>query len=1202
MNLIYNILFRILLIIFYLTVAFAAFGQRDAIEFERISVEDGLSQSTVYCILQDHKGFMWFGTEDGLNRYDGYSFKVFNHNPNKKGSLSNSRVISIIEDKQKTIWVATIGGGLDKFDYTTELFTTYRNIPDDPFSLSIDRIMVLCEDPTGKIWVGTAEGGLNLFDPQTEKFKVYQNTLDNPDLLPSNVIRSLFFDSNNTLYVGTNNGLCKYNPKEDNFTAIEVTTADGKQYPVKVIRRFLEDGDGNLWIATDEDGLLRYCSKDNKFSIFRNGKDNSGLASNTIHDLYRDEEGTIWIATFNGLQKYNPSTEQFYTYRHNMADPKSISSNLIRAVYEDRSGVFWIGTYNNGINKFDRKNRKFTVYRNQPGDPLSLPSSTIRAIFEDNEAHIWIGTYGDGLVKFDLQSEGFTHYKHNPAIGNSLVNNYITAIAQDHDNNLWVATNNGLSKYNRANQSFTNIKNVPGDPNSLPDNRLRNLFVDSHNVLWVATLTNGLCKYEPKSKTFVNYVQDVTKPDVTLSQNRVTTIYEDRFKNFWIGTSDEGLNLFDRETGLVRHLKGSVNDSTTISSNRIFCIYQDSFDRLWIGTGGGGLNLYNYDNNTFTSYRVNDGLPNDVVFGILEDNNGYLWLSTNNGLSRFNPNLAEVPRFRNYDKSDGLQNNEFSEGAYLKTKSGLLFFGGINNFNVFDPDQIKDNPFSPSVYITEIRIVNKTAKPGEQVEDIIKLLEINSLELKYYQNNVSILFTGLHYTSPNKNRYKYRLDGFETNWVIPTEKQRFATYTNLKPGKYTFKVIASNPDGIWNETGDALYIIIKPPFWNTWWFFTIAFILVSGIVVGIVFYREASLIRKKKELENMVAIRTSEIMNQNIEIQKQAENLKQANDEIVAASEALSEQYKELQEKNEEILSQRNELENQRNSLANLAWELQEKNEEITAQRNEIEKQKDLLAYQKKEITDSIMYAKRIQQAVLPAQDQIRDLFPEFFIFYRPKSIVSGDFYWATRIGKYRVVASVDCTGHGVPGGFMSMLGVLMLNEVISQRGIIDPAKALNHLRQNIISVLHQTGDIGDTGDGMDLSLCIINDDDSSLLYSGANSSILILNTESDGSHTINEIHSDRMPISYYLIMKTFTYEKVMLKENSILYLFSDGIIDQFGGESEKKLQLSGLKNFILDNVNLPLESQGIVLEQFFDKWKGNSYQVDDVQVIGLKV
>lgn len=1180
-----------------------AAAQRDIIEFDRISIDQGLSQSTIFTILQDHKGFMWFGTEDGLNRFDGYEFKVFNSNNDIDGSLSNNRVIAMLEDNNQNLWIGTIGGGLNRFDYATETFTVFRNDPLDSNSLASDRIMSLFENPDGKIWVGTADGGVNLFDPATGKFTVFMNTPQTPNLLPDNVIRSILVDSSGELWLGTNNGLCVYYPNAGNFRTIPVYESNGKLYPVHIVRKLFEDNERNIWIATDEEGLIRWIRNEKRFEIYTESSAKNSLAHNSVHDVYQDQQGRVWIATYGGLQKFIPETKSFVTYRNDLSDIKSISSNLTRSIYEDNTGVMWVGTYNDGVNKFIARNQKFVAYRNQPNRPLGISTSTIRAFYEDNDGIIWIATYGSGLVRFDIKTETFKNYRSNPADPHSLSNDNVTAVIGHGDSKLWVGTTQGLCLFDKKAEKFKVYKEDPFKAYSIPNNNVRCLYVDNNNELWIGSSGGGLIKYNKETDSFKAFLPDIKNPQKSISQDRVLVIFEDKQGNFWIGTSGEGLNLMNRTAETFEHIKNNPDDISSLSSNRVLCINQDSHGRLWVGTGGGGLNLFNYDTRTFTTFTKNEGLPNDVVYGILEDDNNNVWLSTNYGLSCFNPDTALPFRFRNYTKPDGLQSNEFAEGAYLKSKSGLLFFGGISGFNVFDPAKVIDNPFPPRVYITNLRI-DKKGKNQEKTEElkIVNLLEQESITLPYSSNNITISFTGIHFIAPEKISYKYILEGFESSWITPSHNQRFATYTNLKYGKYTFKVIAANPDGIWDVDGDSFSITITPPFWRTWWFILLVLITSAAIVVGIVLLREASLIKSKRELEDIVELRTAEITRQNVEISNQAEKLMQANEEITATYDVLAEQNKNLQQLNEEITSQRNELEEQRNSLANLAWELQEKNEEITSQRNEIQKQKDLLAQQQKEITDSIMYAKRIQHAILPTIDQVSECFSEFFIFYRPKSIVSGDFYWTSRIGKYRIIAVVDCTGHGVPGGFMSMLGMMMLNEVISQRRMFDPAQALNYLRQNIISVLHQKGDITDAGDGMDLSLCIIDDEDMTLHYSGANSSIMLMQANETGNYDLNAFSSDRMPISYHLVMRSFTTQKIKLNKGDLIYLYSDGISDQFSGENGKKFQILRLRDFILDNYLLPLKTQGMALEQLFDAWKGDMFQVDDVLVMGVKV
>jgi ligand-binding sensor domain-containing protein/serine phosphatase RsbU (regulator of sigma subunit) len=1182
-----KILFAIVVAFFSPTVLL--YAQRDALSFERISVEDGLSQNTVYDILQDHMGFLWFGTEDGLNRFDGVNFKKYTHRVNDSLSLSNNRVISIIEDSKHRLWVGTIGGGLNLFERETGTFVSFKHNPDDNQSLSNNKVMTLLEDPSGMIWVGTADGGLNLFDPKTGHFKRYINTLETPNLLPSNVIRSLHLDTTGKLWIGTNKGLAVYNPTDETIADFKVYDSSGVEYPVGIIRRIFEDSLGKIWIATDDEGAVVYNPVENSFVLFgQNSKSQILLPCNTVHDFYEDDDGAIWIATYRGLVRYNPESSSSITYQNNLFNSQSLSSDQLRRLYMDSMGILWIGTDNNGINKFDTNAKRFVVYRSYPGGLLDISSTTISSIVEDNDGVIWIGTYNQGLIRFDVETESFEYISSNGSNANSLPSNFITSLALGPDNNLWVGTNKGLVKFNVAtgNVHPVNFKLKQGDiSQSL---RVRDILFDSQDELWIATQDNGVIQFSPSEQSFENFRASINDSK-SISQNRINSVFEDRAGNIWIATSHEGLNLFDKTSGETKKVfRKGTKEPKTIASDRIISFYQDTKGRLWLGTAE-GLSLFSYADSTFTNFTALDGLSNDVVYAIEEDANGRLWISTNKGLSCLDYSNPLEPRFRNYDKFDGLPVNEFSSNASYTLKSGEMLFGGLNSFIVFNPLEINDDATLPWVYIYEARVAEQSFEDHKDTGDVVvNLLQKDSLEFSYSQNNISFYVTVIHPRAPQKNRYKYMLEGFDNKWIEPASFQQFVRYTNLKPGEYNFKVRACNSDGLWSDMGDEFHFTITKPFWNKWWFYLLISFIFSAIVYLLARLREARLVQSKELLEEMVNERTKEI-------QMQSERLHQANEEIRATSEALSEQNELLTAKNEEITIKNNELEEQKNSLANLAWELQDKNEEITAQRNEIERQK-------KEITDSIFYAQRIQQAVLPTQDQIKELFPEFFIFNRPKSIVSGDFYWATRIGRYRIVAVVDCTGHGVPGGFMSMLGVLMLNEVISLRGYTDPAKALNQLRQGIISVLHQKGEFSDAADGMDLSLCVIDDENKTLTYSGANSSMVIFEPLASTDKQVSVIRSDRMPIAYHPLMKSFSNKVVPISNETVILLYSDGIVDQFGGPSNKKFQHHRLLEFIVENSELPVETQGIVLEQIFDKWKGKTYQVDDVLVMGLRL
>lgn len=1186
--------FATITILLVISLASMVYGQDNAIDFDRLNVEHGLSQNTVYTTIQDHKGFLWMGTDDGLNRYDGYTFRVYTNRTGVEGAISNSRVIALLEDSKHRLWMGTIGGGLNRYLWETDSFIAYMHSNSDSTSLSNDRVMALAEDVSGKIWVGTADGGLNLFDPETETFEVHINTPESPDVLPSNVIRSLYVDSKNKLWIGTDNGIATYCSETNLFTPFSIKLPHGNGEP-KIIRRFLEDREGNLWIATDEEGLICYNIKTQEYLFYTyNPQNKNSIPNNTVHDLLLDEAGSLWIATYGGLSRFDLSSKSFTNYYHSIIDPNSVGSNLLRSLFEDSTGVFWIGSYDNGLSRANIKYKKFTVYRNYPENSFYLGSSSaVMAIHQDNQGFVWLGTYGEGLAKLDLEKNSFEQIKSNPNTTNSLPHNFVTSIAQDSKGYLWISTHDGIARYDPIGKTFKQFKHNPEQTKSLPDRRVRYVYVDSNDDVWTANLNYGLSKLLPDGKSFKTYRYKSDDPK-TITQDRLTVLFEDSKGNFWIGTSNEGLNLFDREKEeVVKVYREDDLDSTSIISSRVLSFCEDSKGRLWVGTAE-GLSFFNYDNQTFTNFTSQDGLPNNVIYGILEDEQGRLWMSTNNGISCFTVADPKNFSFRNYDKYDGFPSNEFSHGSSCVLNNGQLAFGGINNFILFNPLKIRDNEVEALAYVYQARVIERGDNDEDRDETTISLFETDSLTFNYTQNNISFYVTVLHYIAPQKNRYKYMLEGFDKSWVVAQNSHRFVKYTNLKPGKYTFRVIAQNPDGKWNTEGDSFTFTITPPFWQTWLFYIGLAILVVLLIYGLFAYRDTRLLYAKEDLEKKVAIRTKELSNQSEKLRLQTENLHQANDDINAKSLILKKQNRALQEKNHEITIQRNELEEQKNSLANLAWELQDKNEEITAQRNEIERQKI-------EITDSIMYAHRIQQAVLPTQDQIAELFPEFFIVNKPKSIVSGDFYWAIRIGKYRIVAVVDCTGHGVPGGFMSMLGVLMLNEIISTKGIVNPAEALNQLREGIIALLHQKGDTEDATDGMDLSLCVI-DDDNTLVYSGANSIITVYSPSKKATEALNEYRSDRMPIAYHLIMNPFTSRTIKLEKGDMIYLYTDGIIDQFGGPQNKKFQPNNLRLFIHENKDLPMPKQGEVLEKVFNDWKKNTFQVDDLLVMGLKV
>lgn len=1176
-------------------------GHSKSLDFKVINIEQGLSQNTIYSILQDHKGFLWIATNGGLNRYNGYSFKTYTSKAGDTASISNSRTISLLEDGKNRLWIGTIGGGLNRYIWETDSFISYRNDEEDSTSLSNDRVMVLAEDPSGKIWVGTADGGLNLFDPEEETFKSYKNTVKQPNLLPSNVIRSLYVDSSNKLWIGTDSGVALYDSDTDSFSLIELSNIRKKRR-AKVIRGFLEDNDQNLWIATDDEGLICYNKATREVEFFLHNPNNpNSIPSNTVHDLFLDDEGFLWIATHGGLSSLNLKTKDFDNFSSNIYNPYTIGSNHLRTIFEDSFGVMWIGTEDNGLSKTTLKSKPFEIFASFPGNDLYFGVPTVvTAIHEDKRGGLWIGTNGQGVAKYDAKSDTYEYFKANPHSKTSLSDNHITSIAEDSFGNLWFSTNDGLSKYSPQSNSFKQIRNIE-QSGIARHKRVRYVYVDKNDDVWTANLHHGLSKLCDDERTFKVFDSEQSQHQV-ISQIRQTVIFEDSRNNFWIGSSNQGLILFDRDRETIEHIfRADSHDSTAIISNRILTLFEDSKKRLWIGTAD-GLSKYRYDTKTFLNFTAKDGVPNEVINGIEEDDLGRLWMSTNYGVTCFTYYDSLKFSFRNYDKYDGLPSNEFTNRASSRLANGDIAFGSFNSYVTFNPSQIKESVIKPGVHLSEMLITEIHEKDnGSDITRII-LTDKDNIPLNYWQNNIEFHASILHFTSPEKNGYRYMLEGFDETWTYGQGSEIKAKYTNLKPGTYTFKVFSYNSEGECCTVGHGITIIISPPFWLTWTFYLLLLFLFILFIYVLISLREGRLIKRTEELENLVTLRTQELSSKSETLRLQTESLHKANEEINAKSKVLEKQNKALVESNKEIILQRNELEEQKNSLANLAWSLQDSNEEVTMQRNEVTKQRNEIERQKSEITDSIMYANRIQQAILPSTESITRLFPEHFILNKPKSIVSGDFYWTTRVGKYRIFAVVDCTGHGVPGGFMSMLGVLLLNEIVNVKKIVDPAEILNRMREGIISLLHQTGDSDEASDGMDLSLCIINDDTKELTYSGANSVMFIYKKSNPPVDALMEIRSERMPVGHHLIMTPFTNRTIQLEEGDALYLYTDGIIDQFGGPHGKKFQPNNLRLFILENHKESMAVQGEKLKEIFNQWKGEYFQVDDVLVMGVRI
>jgi ligand-binding sensor domain-containing protein/signal transduction histidine kinase len=827
---------------------------KGSLRFERLGIEAGLSQSTVLAILQDKFGFLWVGTQDGLNRYDGYTFKVFRPDLGVPGSISDRWVTTLFEDAQGYLWIGTRQGGLNRYDPATGQFTCYLHDQDDPHSLSSNHVTAILENKKGELWVGTTLG-LNLLDRQSGRFQRFASDPDIPGTLSSNFVTSLFEDSRGILWIGADDGkLNRFNSATKSFRAY---VYDPKKYTVlkdNSINEIVEDHTGSLWVASSE-GLNRFDPGSSEFTRYTHLEGRpSSLASNIVMSLHLDRSGILWVGTDQGLDRFDPKTGDFTHYQFDPGDQTSLSSDAVYSIYEDRGGVLWVGTFGGGLNRYNKGQNKFTYYHHEPANPNSLSGNLIFPIYADSRGLVWIGTYGNGLNRFNPRLDLFTRYLHDPADPGSLPSNHIFSVFVDRTNTLWVGTDLGLSRRNPASLGFVHYFPDPADPNSLSGAPVQAIFQDHSGILWIGT-QYGLERFDPSGK-FIHYQADAARP-TAISGNFITVIYEDRNQNLWIGTFDNGLNLFDRETETFTHYQRNRDDPASLSDNSVMAIHQDRNGNLWIATAGGGLNLYQPKTGDFLHYGEKDGLSNNVVYGILEDEAGYLWLSTNYGLSRFDPKTIS---FRNYTVSDGLQSNEFNMNAFARDRTGLMYFGGIDGFNTFRPAEVRDSAYAPPVVLTAF------ATSGQPDPSQPRPEKLSQVTLAWPNNNFSFEFAALSFSQPGRNQYAYMLENFDDGWnYIGTSRE--GRYTNLPGGTYHLRLRGTNNDGIWNESSQALEITVIPPFWQTWPFRILVILTLAGLVAGAYRIRVRSIQDRNLQLERLVGERTQALQKRTTEME-----------------------------------------------------------------------------------------------------------------------------------------------------------------------------------------------------------------------------------------------------------------------------------------------------------------------------------------------
>ncbi|MCX6326227.1 MAG: SpoIIE family protein phosphatase [Bacteroidia bacterium] len=1064
--------------------------------FRRYSVEEGLPQSSVYCLLQDSRGYIWMGTDGGgIARFDGQKFETFsktnglsdnvvrslfedskgniligtdngltlydgyNFNVIGKGQgLNGSSVLKITEGSNGIIWVATNDGGLAGLTIGDSI--SIANYSKDDGLVS-DFVFDIYEDPEKKLWLGMV-GGVNIIefeDGSTKKIK----SIDKPDIVSESTvyITSIEPGPKGTIWLGSHgNGLFTATPSPDKRGYTIESSIVNSTIPNLLVWDLFNRKDGELWIATDKNGVIKL--KDGKVTGIFNKE--SGLFSNQILDILEDKEGNTWFASFGqGAMMYDD--EKFISYNEN----NGITGSQILDILFDADNIFYVATE-------------------------------------------------DGLSQFKKDGTGIKRLNFFTA-KNGLNDVGANAIGKFEKEQIWIGTNNGINILNGS-----KLSKFPGN-DRLGNKNICSLLADSHKNMWIGT-TGGYGKLSGDNLYFMNQ-------DEGLIHDEVQTIIEDKKEKIWMGTMG----------GLVR-LDGitytDFNAEDGLTTLKVYSLAEDPSGNIWIGTFGGGI--FKFDNS-------NDSIPISVIAtkGILSSNtinslhficDTLVVAGNDKGFDLLVvDNRQNIKKVIHYNINDGFSGGENNPNSISTDNDGLIWFGTKNGLVRYDPAIDFNYTYLPEACITEIKLF------FEKVDWVSKDIKISrwsnlpeDLVLSHNDNHLTFDFTGFCYHNPDDLGFSYYLENQSKEWS-PFSRNREVVFSGLTPGSYSFKVKARNKFGLVGDTSEFKFVI-KPPFWQTPWFYVPASILFVFLIITIIRIRERNLIKEKVKLEKIVVERTREVVEQ----------------------------------------------------------------------KDEIERQRDVVTYQKKEITDSINYAETIQRAVLPEEKILKKHFEDYFILFRPKDIVSGDFYWMSSKNDLVVFTAADCTGHGVPGAFMSMLGVSFLNKIVNESGIVQPSEILKYLRENIITALKQKGSFETSKDGMDIALCSVDIKKKKLWFSGANNPLLIIR-KADIGYELIERKGDKMPVGFHSRMDSFTSHEIDIQKGDTIYLFSDGYMDQFGGTDGRKFMKAKFKQMLLDNQSLDMASQKDAFIKTLEEWinypseHDTPYgQIDDIILLGVRV
>mgnify|MGYP000571983622 CR=1 FL=1 len=1266
---------------------------------ELLDIEAGLSQNSVNAMIQDSEGYLWIGTDDGLNRYNGYDITIFRHERNDSLSIIGNKIEAIYEDSNHNIWIGTVAG-VSIFNRNTQTFKSLYTKKDKKNTLVNNEITSIVEDKQGFIWIGT-KNGLSKYDYNNNSFTNYIASKNDSLLLGNNFITTLKVDKNNNLYIGTSNGLNKWDSDRNPSKLYRYSKQDKSTINNNILGLFI-DKDENLWVGTRR-GFNKYLPQTDNFKRFYY-KRRRGY---TIRAMTQGKDGNIWGAGFNYIYNLNPSTGKILKFRTSLEGLGSISTLVCT-----NENIIWVASRNLGAIKYDPLTSQFKHFYHEIGNDNSLMDKIVWTVFKDNQDIVWIAT-DKGLSRIDRSKSIPKYYHITRGKGkNDFKVPNITDIIQTKNDDIWVVGGTTVSRLASFSEEkgakFTNLLGSLSDSTTVQVSIL-NILEDNKEEIWIGTF-RGFYKMTPSTKNDFGY-----EAQRFLKESPIWTTFEDSQGVLWLG-SEQGLIKVIRDENNnpidYKYHKHDPEDLKSISHNTSRAIAEDSKGNLWIGTTN-GLNLMNRKTGEFEHWGERNQLANYAIYGILVDEKDNLWISTNNGLMRLlgDESIDDSKRMTNYNSKDGLQSSEFNSGSFFRANDGEMFFGGIQGANAFYPQDIKPSIYVPSIIMTDFKILNRSVgiqSLGNPKSPLtVDISQTKEMTLTHEDRVITFEFAAITYRRPEKINYSYILEGFDKEWNN-VENRRFATYSNLPSGEYTFKVKVSNNDGIESKQEVSIKIKVLPPWWKSWWFLTIATFSIIGLSIGFYTNRMNAIKRQNDTLERLVGERTAEIGQQNLllesqktEIERSYSNIQVLSDigqkitsilDLDAVISAVYEYVNKLTDATafgigiynaeKERIDFRGFIENgervpdsydniiDENKLSVICLTRNEDiiinnfSEEHTKYINEISLDRvgdmyqsiiylPLLlegkivgvltvqshqtdAYSKNDLTilhtlasyisialdnartytqleganeviktknqaimDSIRYGETIQHAILPDPKDFIRHFEDHFIIFKPQAVVSGDFYWSIRTGNKTFVAVVDCTGHGVPGAFMSMIGNTILNEIVTLQNIKEPAQILEKLNQGIWESLHQED--YQNLDGMDICLCVIDDADElnkrAVNFAGAKRPLFILKNDK-----LIEVKGSRKSIGgRQKTNSEYEQRQLLLDVGDTLYLTTDGYVDQNNFDRIKYGTLR-FKKILTSFSEMSLHEQKEILLEEMRNHMGEEEQRDDITLIGLKM